>query len=402
MRANRPVHQNRDWSDTPGFAENIICAVLRREPAAWDFGDDRVAIEQLLRAGRYHGVLPLLHHEFRRGGGFTHWPEAIRETCRDAALVQAMHELVQGRELTRVLDKLAAVGATALVLKGTALALSHYPNAATRPRGDTDLLIPPSTRNVAARTLEGLGYQHTGGLEGEFVSYQGTWSLTDGLGIAHRLDVHWRISNSQILAKLLEYDELAARAEALPPLGANARALRAVDALLFACIHRAGHAHAPYYVDGVPHPGIDRLIWLYDIHLLVSNMSETQLDEFAELAASKKVKAICLAALVRTHQCLGTAIPARINEGLASTGPAEESAHYLSGGRLRQMFGDCMALERWSDRGRWVLETAFPPGAYMRNKYPNTAMGWLPLLYARRGFDGMARLLFARDDKRGN
>ncbi len=87
-----------------------------------------------------------------------------------------------------------------------------------------------------------------------------------------------------MLAAALDYGELAARAVPLPALGRNAHAIAPVHALLLACIHRAGHANAPYHVDGIASPEGDRLIWLYDIHLLVGGMSAGELDEFVALA----------------------------------------------------------------------------------------------------------------------
>ena len=217
------------------------------------------------------------------------------------------------------------------------------------------------------------------------------------MAATHDLDIHWRIKNSQILAKALDYDELFGRAVALPALGPHAWGLAPVHALLFACIHRAGHANAPYYVDGVAHLGGDRLIWLYDIHLLVASMSAGELAEFAALAASKKIKAICFAALHRTHDCFATPIPAEVTKVLSGPGTIEPSARYLSGGRARQMLGDFLAFDRWSDRAAWFKELAFPSADYMRTKYSDAASTWLPLLYARRALAGVARLVFARN-----
>jgi hypothetical protein len=60
------------------------------------------------------------------------------------------------------------------------------------------------------------------------------------------------------------------------------------------------------------------------------------------------------------------------------------------------MLGDFLALERWSDRGGWAKELAFPSAGYMRSKYSDAAGTWLPILYARRALTGMARLILAR------
>jgi hypothetical protein len=312
-----------------------------------------------------------------------------------------MFELAHRAEIIRVLDALASADAAPLLLKGTALAYSHYASAALRPRADTDLLIPRDRRTEAGLVLARLGYAKGAAVDGEFVSHQSAWSRSDALGATHHLDIHWRVNNSQMLARALDYEELAARAAPLPALGRNARALAPVHALLLACMHRAGHANAPYYVDGFAIPGGDRLIWLYDIHLLVTAMSAGELAGFAALADSREVRAICGEAMQRTRECFATPIPAQVDDVLNRPGPVEASARYLSGGRARQMLGDFLALDRWSERRGWVRELAFPSAGYMRSMYSDASRSWLPVLYARRALTGVARLIFSRSAGHG-
>jgi hypothetical protein len=379
----------------PADSERLICAVLRREAIGWPGGPDAAAVAGFLGAGRYHGVLQLLAVALQ-SKDFEAWPRNLITACRGATRVQAMHELAHRIEIDRVLRELDSAGVKPLLLKGTALAYSHYPSPALRPRGDTDLLIPEKTHTATAHTLYRLGYVKGEGVEGKFISSQATWSRTDEYGATHVLDVHWRINNSQVLAKLLAYDELAARAAPLAALGPCARALVPEDALLVACIHRAGHLHAPYHVDGVAHLGIDRLIWLYDIHLLVSRMSAEELDRFAALAVRKRIQSLCHDALLRTGECFATPIPSGVLAQLNHSGPVEPSARYLTGGRIRLMVEDLRALDAWADRVDWVRELAFPPARYMRWKYRNAGIGWLPILYLRRGLTGIARLILPR------
>jgi hypothetical protein len=377
----------------PGNPEQIICALLRREAADWHGGTDPTAVTRFLEAGSYHGVLPLLHAEFNRRRDRGAWPEGIVAACRERARAHAIFELARRSEVERVLQALALAGVRPLLLKGIALAYSHYPGPALRPRADADLLIPPRQRQVTLDTLDRLGYATRGEATGGLVSYQANWSRTDDLGVLHLWDVHWRISDSHILAKSLGYEELHARARPIPALGPHACALAPVDALLHACIHRAGHVNSPYYVDGGAHLGGDRLIWLYDIHLLVSRMSAAEMGEFAALAASKQIRWVCLEALRQANERFATPIPGPVASVLSSPGAVESSARYLRGGRMRQMAGEFLALGGWRDRARWVREVAFPSAGYMRWKYPDAPKTWLPLLYLRRGAIGMARLL---------
>lgn len=378
----------------------LICALLRGESPTWKAPADDESIALFLRTARCHGVTPLLDPRLGESRSQGTWPEAIRRACHEDAIAQAMYELALRAELARVLAALAAAGIDPLILKGTALAYSHYPSPALRPRGDTDLLVPPAAAALSARVFHDLGYVGGDGATGEPVSHQATWIRTDRVGKDHHFDVHWRISNSAILVKALAYEELAARARAQPLLGLHARALAPVDALLFACMHRAGHAHVPYHSGDDVFVGGDRLIWLYDIHLLLVAMSAEELDELVRLAAAKRLKAICLDAVRRTRECFATPIPQAVLDGLQSGDIAEPSARYLSGGPGRQMLGDFLALDGWSTRLQWLKGLGFPPVDHMRRKYPDATIRWMPALYARRAFGGLGKLCIRGGSRR--
>lgn len=316
----------------------------------------------------YHGVGPLLARE--------------ASELRDAAAL----ELLRKRELTRVLGALAEASVAPLVLKGTALAYSIYPSPALRPRADTDLLIADAHRTRLERALLALGYRKPATISGELVRYQCGYVRLDRFGVEHVLDVHWRVSNTQLFARALEYETLLARAVPIPGLGEHARGLSLADALLLACMHRAHHMHAPYYVDGIPQRSGDRLIWLYDIHLLVGAMSVEDLMTFAGLADKSGMRTICLDGLMRAKACFGTRIPAETETALA--GGRELSAAHLRGGGARYLLTELRSLPRWHERVALVGEHLFPPADYMLEKYGVTSRAWLPMLYLHRGIRG--------------
>ena len=378
----------------------LICALLRGEKPTWTAPADDESIAAFLRIARCHGVTPLLAPKIGECWSQGAWPEGIRQACHADAVAEAAHEMLRRAELSRVLAALAAAGIEPLLLKGTALAYSHYPSPALRPRGDTDLLVPPAAGARAGQVFHDLGYVGDETVTGEPVAHQATWSKTDRAGIDHHFDVHWRISNSPILVKALAYEELAARARALPRLGPHARALAPVDALLFACMHRAGHVHVPYHSGDDVFVGGDRLIWLYDIHLLLVAMSAPEFDEFVSLAAAKRLKTICLDAVRRTRECFATPIPQAVLDGLQVCGMAEPSARYFTGGPGRQMLGDFLALDGWSSRVQWLKGLGFPPVDHMRRKYPDAMIRWMPALYARRAFSGLGRLCVRGNSRR--
>src|SRR5262245_61796736 len=74
---------------------------------------------------------------------------ALRDDLRAAAVIEAARE----RELQTVLAQLAHAGVRTILLKGVSLARTHYPRPELRPRTDTDLMISPAHRDLAARAL---------------------------------------------------------------------------------------------------------------------------------------------------------------------------------------------------------------------------------------------------------
>ena len=373
--------------------EDLSCKALRAEPAPWpeaahpDFG------AQFLEGTAYHGVQGLLHHQIRSAPGWNGWPADLceglaRETRRETAL-----ELVRKPKLVRVLDALAERGVHPLLMKGTPLAYTHYPSPSLRQRGDTDMLIRKPDLETTRQVLAELGYEHQNAVSGELVSYQFTTIKRDVHGVPHALDVHWKITNCQALAEALTYQELAFQSVPVPPLGRQARALGSVHALLLACMHRVAHVHSPYFFRNVPHFSGNRLIWLYDIHLLAGRMSQEELEHTARLAAQKQVRAICQDGLLFAQQCFGTRLPEDFMEALSPQGVAEPSTVYLSPRRLKCLWGDITSLSGWKKRLQLLEEHTFPPADYVLRKYGVSSRAWLPILYLRRAIPGAWKLL---------
>lgn len=318
------------------------------------------------------------------------------QACRDATMAQAMWELRHRDLLTRVLSELHAIGIQPVLIKGTALAYGLYANGALRSRGDTDLMIPPNTQSQVDGMLRSLNFEREMGMRGEFVSYQGSYTRSSAGEGRHTLDVHWRINNSELLSRLFTHAELLQQTDPLPQLSPHALAAGPVHALLIACMHRATHKENPYYVDGVAYYGGDRLIWLYDIHLLVEKLSQVQVDDFLKQAKAKGLRAVCLDGIRRAQVCFHTRIPENILASLSAPGPREAPSYYLDGGGWRQRWMDFVALGSLRNRAVFLKECAFPSGDYMRSKYAPDWQGALAWLYLQRGFNGLSKRLWRR------
>lgn len=365
-------------------AEAFLARAIRGE-SAWPAG---LAAAEVLEAGAFHGVLPLLFHHGHSTAAWQDWPETLRAGLQEAARLNAALELAQRGETAEVLDALAARGVEAIVLKGAALAHTLYPEPWLRTRSDTDLLVRAADRPAALAALERLGYRRSEAAGGELASSEASFSRP---GTALPVDLHWRINNSALLSSVLEFGSLRERAVPVPALGAHARAPGRVDALLLAALHRATHHQAPMRVDGHAHRG-DRLIWLYDLHLLAPRLAPAQVAELARRAARGRVAGLCLDALRAAQETFATPVPGALAQSLEQDAERPEpSMAFLRGGRRGLLLAEVRALRGWGERWRLLREHAFPPADYMLRKYSTHRRWLLPALYVRRAFGWLAQ-----------
>ena len=369
-----------------------LCAALRGEAVDLPFSG-RCELEAQLRASvAYHGIGPLLSQKLARTD--SRWPGALEFLCaarpdkREAAI-----ELLRRHELERVLTALAGSGVCVLLLKGAALAYSLYPSPTLRPRMDTDLLVRETQRATAEQILVDLGYSKPNAISGRLVRYQCGYARRDRFGIDHLLDLHWRISNTQLFSRALDFEELWQRSLGVADLGKHARRLGSAHALLHACMHRAHHMNSPIHMGDTPPMQGDRLIWLYDIHLLLESMSPEERLDFAGLAADRGMRAVCRDGLLRAGRCFGTQLEEGVLLALQNTGTAEPSEACLRSGHMRYLLNELRALPGWRDRAQFLREHLFPPPRYMLAKYAVANRAWLPMLYLQRGIHGARKML---------
>lgn len=371
----------------PLVADDLLAGALRDERARWP-ADGPPGLPELVPARvRYHGVAVLLHE---RAEAIADWPAAVRRAIRDSAVQAAMWELSHQQCLARLHHALVSRGVRTLLLKGTALAYGLYANPASRMRADSDLLVAPADLAGCRSVLEECGFRRAPD-RGEHTTQEEAWSTLGPGDVPCHIDLHRRFSNAGMLAGLVTWDELDAAREPLPRLGAACAGLGRLHALLLACLHRARHRTSPYYSDGIAHFGGDRLVWLYDIHLLAASLSTADWRAFASLALRKGVAGVCLEGLEMAGTRLGTRSDRQAMSALAARGRTEQATIYLDSGRLGQIVRDLGAVPGMGRRLSFVREMLVPPAGYVRMLYRHARWQWLPLLYTRHVVDGLRR-----------
>lgn len=368
--------------------EALICAVLRgeRPPAP----EDTALAEAFLARAAYHGVQALLHERLCNAET---WPAAILQRLREQAIAQAMWEMRHQQVLADVLAELAGIGVQPVLFKGTALAYSLYGNPVLRTRGDSDLIIAAADRPRVVDALASLGFMQTCLRSRDSSSYQASYRLQAQDGSHHTLDLHWRINDSESLSRLFTYEELRRHATQLDALPPHALAAGPAYALLLACMHRAVSMHTPYYVNGETYFSGNRLIWLYDVHLLAQALTAEQWEAFSDFAERKGLRAICLDGIERTQAAFHTVVPENILAALARPGPTEPASVYLHAGIAKRHWMDFRAIEGMGGKLGLIQELFFPSAAFMRGRFPDARFTWLPWLYVRRILEGIGMRL---------
>lgn len=295
----------------------------------------------------------------------------------------ALREGVAHDEMTRVAAAFASAGLRAAILKGSALAYTHYPAPWSRPRFDLDLLVARADRDRSRGIMRALGYHEGRPMSSRWLMHQDAWKRSVGSDLRD-VDVHFELTNRQFFAATLPVDVLLARAVPAPFAGLHALQLDAVDALIYACVHRVAH-----------HSQEARLIWHADIA-----RQGAALDVAAVRTLVARARDAGLASIVAQelriagalwNERSGALAPEIVRE-LSDAGRSEAATRFLAGGRgpAGDLWLDLRSLPRWRDRVGLLGELLFPTRDYMLRQ-PGVTTRNLRWRYIRRYLDWPAR-----------
>lgn len=308
-------------------------------------------------------------------------PQKTHNALKAKQHLAVANEALKQPEVDQLLRALRDKGVDALIIKGYALAYSLYEQPWRRPRTDLDLLVKEDQVKLAQTLLVNLGYSQQLAVSGDFVTYQSTHGkqLSDNAYL--NIDLHWRISNRQILAKTLSFSEIERDAKNVSALSTAAFIPSNAHSLLIACIHRAGH-----------HNKDERLAWLYDIHLLCNTLSSESCSQLSELAKQKQISAIVDDALQTTSALYGTNIKSFNISQHSAARSKEPSAIFLDRDitEWRYFFADLKALPTISNRLKLIRETVLPNSAYVKQRM-NTRYALIG--YFKRAIKGLQRVI---------
>ncbi len=339
----------------------------------------------------HHGVSALLAI---RPAALSVLPGDVAVTLRRQAQSEATWDLRHRHVLTQLFGAFADAGVRAVLLKGTALAFSVYPSSALRQRGDTDILVHPDAADATRRALLASGFSrvldNTVG-HGPDVNRQESWDRLEADGSTHSVDVHWAVMPDWSMAALFDTAEVIARSEPVSHLGPGALRVGFADALYHACLHRGVHTKSPYWIgDDIAYE--DRLIWLYDLHLLAPHLSDADWSDIVTRATRHRTTDLCHEALSEAVRLLDTQVPSVALSALAAHAVDDGPSFYLTrASRGRLFLANLASVPGLRAKFAYFRTYFFPSGLYMRAKYDAPAGTPVWKLHVRRIGDRLRR-----------
>lgn len=304
----KPMNHNesgRCGGTEPSHGLPILLRLLRN--GGLEGALDPTAAMQLFVEARHHDLEGLVYEAV--GAREAVLSSRMLEELRDRSLSVSAYSMRARLQLVRCLRGLAASGVVPVLLKGPALAARYWPNPATRPSTDVDLLVGPADFERADRALRAMGMVPLDTeLEDEVrrrhhhLHYRGDAAL---------VELHFRLNSG--IGSGLTWELVAPNVREAEFAGHPVRYLGREDELIYLAVHAAGHL-------------FQRLSWLWDLNLYVRREA-IDWDALVETSRRAQVATAVWLALDLAREALGAPIP---REALSRLKPDEVRARALT------------------------------------------------------------------------
>lgn len=351
--------------------------------------------EDLISSLRSHWVLPFLSWQISRFPAACRPPAPIMEHFKRALLWSRLRALRMESQLREIVAAFGDAGVETLILKGQALAWTHYPDPTTRPASDIDLLVRSGQFDQARHVMEKLNYRSvTRTFTGIFrdVHCEENYVRNNG---AHRhgdlsVELHWELDPFATLQRPGATDGLFARAIKVQAPSFAFRTLQPVDALLHGALHMVKHAKD------------NRLIWIRDLALLSEGLSvPDDWRALQERSVAWRARGAVEEALREVAVWDNRVLPPGFDDFSTWPAPSEEERSWGQGvpddrliGRMRRYWLACRANASEGSVAliRFWYRVLFPDAETIRLGYPPSHPWLLPVSYVRRWLRWITRV----------
>ena len=256
----------------------LACQLLQADYCDWPKSASKA---EFIAYAESQGILMLMQnqHEFIE----ENWPHEI---LKSVLIANAAGQHLEQNRLgvtTRLLNLCQKRKLEILLFKGAANTYLLYDKPHQRQHADIDALIRVEDYSIITDVLIESGFIIDPVYPTEFGPYQTTARLHSDDNPVVMIDVHWKINNRLLLADTLNFDELKQRSISINQYGDCVIGFGYADALLTACIHDAGSLPVER----------NKLIALYDAHLLMNKLGNQAVKDALQVARDKGIGTIC-------------------------------------------------------------------------------------------------------------
>jgi hypothetical protein len=345
---------------------------------------------KLLSNLRCHWIIPLIYWKISHLSPELRPPGVICTRMQEIFLASHARYLSMERQLREVMDAFNKRGIDALLIKGPALAWTVYPDPATRPFADVDLLVRPDQYSKTKETLSQLGYRSQ---TDKFDIFEELFNAESFVHSADsmkyfEIDVHWSLFQYHGLARKNGAEAVLWNTEKVETPTLSFETLDRVNALICAAFHLILH-----------HPNGARLAWIGDIALLSQSLVyPEEWEVLRQRCQSLKLSLAVKEALKLAQMWYGLQIPERYIDLTKWLSPDDAEKTELAHARnekgpdirLKGYFADFLSSPR---KIQFLLKFLFPSPEYIRMTYPPSKKWLLPLSYLRRWGSWAAKVL---------
>lgn len=294
-----------------------------------------------------------------------------------------IHEL-QFQQFKKLFTVLNEAKIPFVVLKGWALSHSVYHRPHQRPKTDIDILIPENYKSDVIIKFEQLNYVNPRGWEPKAIIDQFTMRKPIAKGINASVDVHLKISDDNLIHQALSWDYVYSNALTNNALSAKIPCKSLL--IMHASVHLLHH---------YTHGDFVKLIWLYDIHLIIKECSESDILKLAEMLSNTNLAKPIKRVIQDVFAILPSSKTQHVLEQLEGIVSSTQFDYLLREPSLiRSYIRKLNQTEGLRLKLAMLREIFFPPKEEIFRKYGKVSSLTLPYYYILRIVSGTVRRLF--------
>lgn len=329
------------------------------------------------RAGREHGLVPILYDSLVRGDGLDRLPPDVAESLSQVSFRTGLANWLAFAGLEQILSWFEREQIPAVLLKGAALAHTVYADPGLRPMADLDVLVPQAAFPRARAIMIEHNYEpilESGdGFDWHFAHSQGF----SGRGARPILvELHWHLFGLPYYRERVPIEWFWNRTRTVC-LGKRMAHVFSPEAQV---VHLAAHL--------VLHHHRRPLVWSYDLALVLSQWREQiRWEQVIESAGAFGLSEVLCSALALVEQVWGVSTPEHawtlldaqvsLRERLLSAAITAERVE------ARDVW-DGLQMPGLRSKLGYFRQVLFPGVEYMRTRYHIADPRWVPLYYLAR------------------